>query len=199
MPRKRPPTTHRRERVPLEKRTEIARASVPEGPEAVTDAAGAEPVADTEASMSGPDDHDACVAAWMKRAERLDPAQRWPFFEQALDALWQRAHRTLGDVTLMAIVGRVLHDAAQRAPLFGALTVEAHGFRCDARRERAGTADPRELAEGMRFVLVEYLTVLGSLTADILTPALHSELSNATRASGDRTRKSDAGTSRTEG
>ena len=40
----------------------------------------------------------------------------------------------------------------------------------------------------MRFVLVEYLTVLGSLTADVMTPGLHSELSNATPTVGDRTR-----------
>ncbi len=149
--------------------------------------------------MSGWDDHDAVVAAWMKQADRLDPAQRWQFFEQALGALWRRAHRTLGDVTLMAIVGRVLHDAAQRVPLFGALTVEASGFRCDALRERASTADPHELAEGMRFVLIEYLTVLGSLTADVMTPALHSELSNATPVAGDRTAETNGRTSSTEG
>ena len=35
-----------------------------------------------------------------------------------------------------------------------------------------------ELVEGIRFVLVEFLTVLGNLTAEILTPELHSELSN---------------------
>lgn len=150
-------------------------------------------------SVSGGDDHDACVSTWMKRAERLGPDQRWQLFEHALGVLWQRAHRTLGDVTLVAIVQRVLHDAAQRVPLFGALSVEASGFRCEALREAAGTADPRELAEGMRFVLVEYLTVLGSLTADVLTPALHSELANATPEAGDPTGRSDAKASRTEG
>lgn len=134
--------------------------------------------------MTGRQDHDACVTEWMKRADRLGPAERWQFFEQALGVLWRRAHRTLGDVTLRAIVERVLHDAARKAPIFGALTVEANGFRCEALRERAGTADPRELAEGMRFVLLEYLTVLGSLTAEILTPALHSELAKTTPPTG---------------
>jgi hypothetical protein len=154
---------------------------------------------DAEEQVSGSDDHDACVAAWMKRADRFGPAERWQFFEQALDAIWQRAHRTLGDVTLTAIVGRVLHDAAQRVPLFGALTVEASGFCCEGLRERASTADPHELAEGMRFVLVEYLTVLGSLTADVMTPALHSELSNAAPAARDRATQTDGKTSSAEG
>jgi hypothetical protein len=149
--------------------------------------------------VSGWDDHDACVTAWMKRADRLGPVQRWRFFEQALGVVWQRAHRTLGDVTLMAIVGRVLHDAAERVPLFGALTVEASGFNCEALRERAPNADPRELAEGMQFVLVEYLTVLGSLTADVMTPALHSEISNLTLAAADRAEQTDTRTSSAEG
>jgi hypothetical protein len=36
------------------------------------------------------------------------------------------------------------------------------------------------LREAIQFVLVELLTVVGNLTAEILTPALHSELSNIT-------------------
>jgi len=149
--------------------------------------------------VSGWNDHDACVTAWMKAAARLDPGQRSQFFEQALGVLWKRAHRTLGDVTLMAIVGRVLHDAAERFPLFGALTVEASGFKCEALRDRAPDADPRELADGMQFVLVEYLTVLGSLTADVMTPALHSEISKLTLAGADRAEQTDARTSSAEG
>jgi hypothetical protein len=35
-----------------------------------------------------------------------------------------------------------------------------------------------ELVAGIRFVLVEFLTVLGNLTAEILTSELHAELSN---------------------
>jgi hypothetical protein len=38
--------------------------------------------------------------------------------------------------------------------------------------------DPIELRRGIRFVLTEFLTVLGNLTAEILTPELHAALSN---------------------
>ena len=42
----------------------------------------------------------------------------------------------------------------------------------------------------MRFLLVEFLTVLGNLTADILTPALHSELTAVTvRPGASKTRR----------
>jgi hypothetical protein len=41
--------------------------------------------------------------------------------------------------------------------------------------------DAIELREAIRFVLVELLTVLGNLTAEILTPALHAEISRVAR------------------
>lgn len=149
--------------------------------------------------MTGWEDHDACVEAWLARSDGLGTAQRCQFFEQALSVLWHRAHRTLADVTLMAIVERVLYNAAERVPLFGVLRVETNGFLCDGLRERSRTADPALLAEGMRFVLTEYLTVLGSLTADVLTPALHAELANMTLSAGDGKQQNDGKSARAEG
>jgi hypothetical protein len=45
-------------------------------------------------------------------------------------------------------------------------------------RQQAGSINNRELKEAIQFVLMELLTVVGNLTAEILTPALHSELSS---------------------
>jgi hypothetical protein len=98
-------------------------------------------------------------------------------FETALGALWRRAQVTLGDVTLTAIVDRVLYNAAEKFPLFSSLKVEPSGVRCQELRERAPSLRDSELREGIRFVLVEFLTVLGNLTAEILTPELHANLS----------------------
>jgi hypothetical protein len=97
-------------------------------------------------------------------------------FEQAFSALWRRAHQTLGDVTLAAIVDRVLYTGAERFPVLGELKVEGTGLRWAELRQKAHGVPRAELADAIRFVLVEFLTVLGNLTADILTPALHAEL-----------------------
>jgi hypothetical protein len=121
--------------------------------------------------------HRAVVHAWIERAARgLPPQQAFRAFERAFNALWLRAHRTLGDVTLMAIADRVLHNAAEQFSMLGALKVEASGLRGEALHTHADSVDTAQLVEGLRFVLVEFLTVLGNLTADILTPALHAEL-----------------------
>lgn len=128
--------------------------------------------------MRHENDHSACVDAWMDRtAQDLPPAQLLGLFELGFAAMWGRALVTLGDITLVAIVDRVLHSAAEQFPVLGALEVEPDGLQSHALREQLATLPRDQFAEGLRFVLVEFLTVLGNLTAEILTPALHSELS----------------------
>ena len=127
--------------------------------------------------MLDENDHRARVDAWMERAAKEAPPERlFDAFERAFGATWRRAHVTLGDVTLMAILDRVLYTAAERFPLLSPLEADATGLRSDKFRERAGSLHRDQLVEGIRFILVEFLRVLGNLTAEVLTPALHSEL-----------------------
>jgi hypothetical protein len=124
-------------------------------------------------------DHQTCVDGWLEEQARdLALPQLLALLDRALTAVWQRAQRTLGDVTLRAIMDRVLHTAADTHPVLSGLKLEAGGVRGG---DLAGRVQSREeLTEAMRFLLVEFLTVLGNLTADILTPALHSELTAVT-------------------
>lgn len=135
--------------------------------------------------------HAARVAAWLSRApEELGPGALLDLLDNGLHAVWQRANVTLGDVTLTAIADRVLYTVAETHPLVAALKVGPAGFRFDdLRAERhVRAADVREVA---RLVLTELLTVLGNLTAEILTPSLHAELDGVRP---DGTRPEDGGT-----
>jgi hypothetical protein len=127
--------------------------------------------------------HVARVDAWLKRsAKDLSPEVLLQLFETALGALWARTRTTLGEVTLTAIAERVLYNASEKFPLFSSLEVEpAGGIQFRELRARISSVRVSELKEAVRFVLVEFLTVLGNLTAEILTPELHSELSNVAR------------------
>ena len=61
--------------------------------------------------------HAAYVAAWWTEAARgLPPALLISLFERATSALWRRAEVTLGEVTLTAIVDRVLYTASETYP-----------------------------------------------------------------------------------
>ena len=161
--------------------------------------------------MSGEGEHRVAVDAWW---EGVSPGRSVDAligaFEAAFAGLWERSCLTLGEVTLIAIVERVLHTASEPFPILAAMEVGSAGLRCDSLRAHADSRHD-EVARALRFVLVEFLTVLGNLTADILTPALHAELSPSAprpritrheeaalradrdRASGTSTRCSTAG------
>ena len=124
-----------------------------------------------------PSEHATRVSAWLARnATGRSAPQLIHCFERTVAALWARAHRTLGDVTLTAILGRVLHDAAERYPGFPSLAVAEQGIDARELHARAHTVSMPEVSEATSFVLTEFLSVLGNLTAEILTPALHTEL-----------------------
>jgi hypothetical protein len=127
--------------------------------------------------MGDENDHKACVEAWMARgAKALPPERMIQAFEQGFGALWRRAHQTLGDVTLTAIVDRVLHNATQRYPILAAFRLEPTGLQWQGARDGVPNTQRDDVENGVRFILVEFLTVLGNLTANILTSSLHAEL-----------------------
>ncbi len=124
-------------------------------------------------------DHSAFVEGWLARgAPGSDSSQLTTLFELALGALWKRAEITLSEVTLMAILDRVLCTSSDLYPFLSTLKLERTGVQFGALR--ADALEHASLREGVRLVLVETLTVLGHLTAEILTPALHRELSKVT-------------------
>jgi hypothetical protein len=142
--------------------------------------------------------HALCVDAWLEgSATGLPPEALLRLFEVALDAVWIRTNTTLGEVTLTAIGERVLHNASEQFSLLSSLKIEpTRGIQCRELRVRIGSVDAVELRGAIRFVLVELLTVIGNLTAEILTPALHAEISRvvlpgAIRAEAKPVRQSD--------
>lgn len=124
------------------------------------------------------EEHGRVVDAWLRRAPpNVAVNTLLRLFEAALGALWNRTSTTLGEVTLIAITDRVLYDAARRFPPFASLKVNAAGVvDFGELKEHAFALGEPQLRREMRFVLVEFLTVLGNLTAGLLTEELHAEL-----------------------
>ena len=113
--------------------------------------------------------------AWLERVAARSVEELIRAFEAAFAALWKRTELTLGEVTLVAIVERVLHTATEHYPLVAAIETTRSGLRCPGLATQPGLRKD-EVADAIRFVLVEFLTVLGNLTAQILSPALRAEL-----------------------
>ena len=124
-------------------------------------------------------EHGVVVAAWLApAAEGLSADELLDLLERGFASLWRRAVLTLSDVTLLAIMDRVLCSVSESCPRLAPLGVSASGLDCRALREKGDALPRHQLVEGIGFVLVEFLTVLGNLTSEILTPALHAELSS---------------------
>lgn len=127
--------------------------------------------------MAEEDKHSATVDAWLQHAGEDASVERLlQIFEEGFEAVWRRAHRTLGEVTLTAIADRVLCTASERFPDLSVLRIEHTGLYYGDLRAQVATLDRAQLLPAIRFVLVEFLSVLGALTAEILSPALHAEL-----------------------
>lgn len=135
--------------------------------------------------------HAAFIDGWLTRSTKdCAPEVLLQLFEVALGALWARTKTTLGEVTLAAIADRVLYDAAEKFPLFSSLKVEpSSGIQVRELRQQLVSVRASDLKEGFRFVLVEFLTVLGNLTAEVLTLELHSELERVVLPKNDRAKK----------
>lgn len=126
--------------------------------------------------------HTAAVDGWLERLpERITPEQLVSAFEQAVDSLWRRTEFTLGSITLSAIVARVLHDVSGECPLLATLKLaDGTGIQFDELRQRVRAEDVEHLRKGMRRFLLQFVGVIGNLTGQILTPALHAELQKTT-------------------
>jgi hypothetical protein len=126
------------------------------------------------------DVHVEVVDAWIARAAAARSTRALlRTFETTLSAVWSTALGILGDVTMNAVADRVLANAVDRFPCFAALHPSVVGrLRCYELRlqTRLGGVAFSELVVGIRGTMIELLSLLGSLTADILTPELHAQL-----------------------
>jgi hypothetical protein len=129
-------------------------------------------------------EHAEFVASWIDgTASQLDAASLVAMIARATSAVWRRARLVLGEVTLQAIAGRVIRDSSEKYPFLSALRLDgAGGISFQDLGKGAALPDAGQLQEGLEFVLVEFLTVLGSLTGEILTPALHAEIRKVHRS-----------------
>lgn len=128
--------------------------------------------------MSDEHDHVAVVETWRRSTTQLSPDALLSAFERGFSAMWRRMHTTLGDVTLTAIGDRVLYDAMERFPGHSGCRLGVDGLDVTELRSALAnsTTDGAELARFVSFVLTELLTVVGALTADVLSDALHRAL-----------------------
>jgi hypothetical protein len=121
--------------------------------------------------------HDEIVSAWLKGAEGISSGGVLDLFEDGMQRMLRRVQPTLGETTLAAILARVLYTATERHPFLASLRVKTGGVDFDGVRDGLTAIPADDVTQATQFAMVEFLTVVGHLTAEILTPALHAVLS----------------------
>jgi hypothetical protein len=126
--------------------------------------------------------HTAHVKDWLDRAAAdLTPAEQLRVFELGFATLMEGARPTLGEVTLRAIAERVLHYAAITFPFLATVHLDGGAIECRQVRVRVTQITEQELRSAIEFVLAEVLTIIGNLTAEVLTAHLYDELAGVGR------------------
>jgi hypothetical protein len=122
--------------------------------------------------------HSDLIEDWEKKnIVGLTSDQHIRLIEKAIQAIEQRAGITLSVVTLTLILDRVLHESQDKFPLLSDASIESNRLSFEKMHIHHKSED---LLEPIRYVLIELLTVLGRITADILTTPLHKELLKVT-------------------
>ena len=114
-----------------------------------------------------------------KNTNDLSPIQKVILLEKAVHVIEQRALMTLSRITLEVILDRVLQQGHEKFPILSKVKlINKHlSFQWLL---NTSNHTPEELIEALRFFLIEFITVLGRITADILTAPLHKELLKVT-------------------
>lgn len=135
--------------------------------------------------------HSREIDIWIrKNADGLSADQLLLLFVDGLGAIHERAAKTLSHVTLGAIFDRVLHESRKEHPLLNAVNLNENSFDFGALIAQSGTLDCNEIQTAFRHLLIGLITLLGNLTANILTRPLYQELHKVT-ADQKRSRSSD--------
>lgn len=128
-------------------------------------------------------DHDGRVKAWLGRTGKEATAPSLlTDFETAWLALWRRAEGAVGAIALESIAALVQAAGVERFPFLSALELGPTGTSSRVLLNSPDVPDLGKLEEGLTFVLVKFLTVVGALTDETLTPALHTDLIQAADA-----------------
>ncbi len=129
------------------------------------------------------DIHVLCVKNWEdKNAKDLGEGPHVQLFIRALDSIQNVARITLSRVTLKVIIDRVLHQSKAIYPMLGDVKIKDESLNFNDLLAQMDQYDPDLLIPALRHLLIELLSILGRITADILTGPLHKELLSVTSA-----------------
>lgn len=128
---------------------------------------------------------EASIDHWLEQAgaNGLPRDVLLDVFESMLHRLWTRAGATVGPVSMTSHADEALRRLAARYPVFAPLELGPDGrLQALVLRQNAATLHHVKLVEGLRYLLAEFLSLLGPAAGGALTDG---ELDEAVDQAGE--------------
>lgn len=135
--------------------------------------------------------HRRIVEKWESSSASLSDDQKIRLFVKAFGKIEERALKTLSSVTLHVVLDRVISQSAEKFPFLSEVKIEAQGLTFDHLLRNINNHNSENVIEALRSLLIELLSVLGSITADILTSPLHKALMEVTPETSEESQQQD--------
>ncbi len=128
--------------------------------------------------------HQSIVISWEeKNIKNLRTDQAIHVFGNALQQVERRCLVTLSSVTVQVVLDRIIHEGIEKYPILKEVTIEVDGLNFKNISQKKDHYDLKEINSAFRYLIIEFLTVIGSITSEVLTAPLHKELMTVTSES----------------
>ena len=128
--------------------------------------------------------HRALVKLWEeKNTNVLNDEQLLQVYGSAFQAIEKCCSATLSRVTINVVIDRVLHLGSEKFPILSLVEIDHSGLCLKGLTQNIKNYKTEELKKALTYLIVEFLTVIGNITSDVLTASLHKELMEVTSES----------------
>jgi len=124
--------------------------------------------------------HVKQVEAWKRLNGGVSAKELPQLFINGILAIRRKSLVTLSNITVTAVIDRILLECKERYPVLSAITSDSEGLHFNKFYDHMMDLKPEEVQEALQELLIELLDVFGKITADILTKNLHQELMTVT-------------------
>jgi hypothetical protein len=121
--------------------------------------------------------HSKFVSDWIRSATKgLLQEELLRTFEKAIDRLLAGTRISISEITMDAVLDRILDNCAESYPMMNQVFIEKTRFNFDDLRSEISKHRDEEIKSSFHYLITDFLFVIGNLTGEQLTPQLHLEL-----------------------
>ena len=121
--------------------------------------------------------HSQTIGNWVEKSTRaLSKAEKIDLFEKSLLKIVSKCQTSLSEITLGAVLDRVLYNSSEQYPLLLSIHLKGVLLDFDHIRNHLDPVTDSEVNEAFHYLITELFFIIGNITAEQLTPLLLAEL-----------------------